>query len=250
MQHRDGSKLDKQLANRLECEAFWDGISKRPRRSTLMLGPFEARLDGHFTAAGRPESDLRIDGRRSKPDHVEGIKKEMQKLQKGDKIRLDVELGYEQRISQVAMLRAAFLFGFRSLGYPFVLNQCMTPILKQIHAPKEPILTDVFCIDLPQPPTERSAILIVKEPKELRSFMVVLRMKVQKRRISKGVILPGPFDLDGSIYQRHLASRSAKGEQFTVTVCPQAVDDFVVDLADPQHLLAAADLWRLILGTS
>jgi hypothetical protein len=239
--NRDGQNLDVHLANRLETEAFLEGRSNKPQKSTLTVGGYVASINWGMRTGERPKIDLRIVKKATRRGNPERIKKELS-TKLSHKLKVRFKVCYDQRVSQVAMLRMAFLLTFRKFGYTFVLNQSVTPVLEQILSPSKSVIPDAFCVDFTNPPIQHNTITIVKEPRDLRSLLVVLKMRIQNRVLFKGVILPGPFDTGPTIYQRQHAMRS-KGDNFKAN---SVVDlaDYEIDLANPDHLLAIFEIWN------
>jgi hypothetical protein len=234
------------------------GISSDPRRSTIKIGNFEARADWLLRRAERHESDLRIDHesdlrideRNSNPADVEGLKNEFQKglnHPDGTTFKLSFEMRFSMWKSRVALLRMSYLLAFRTFGYAYALNPCIHPVLNQIHSPQEQQLPDSFCLDFKEPPVQGSEILIVKDPPEFRSLLAVLRLRTKKRTVYQGIILPGPFDKEGTIYQR-LRENKDTSSTFSGTFRQLCAE--LIHLDDPAHLLALFFIWRECCGSA
>jgi hypothetical protein len=238
-----GSSLDVHLKNRLEAEDFFQGISDKPQRSWIKVGDFKARADWSFRHGERPECDLQMHRKNTNPAEVEGIQRAFQKCREtadGMSFKLTVELGFNPWRSHVGLLRMAFLLAFRQFGYAYALNGCAALVRKQIQAPKERILPDVFCMAYEKPPVEGTEILIVKEPAELRAFLVNMRLRTKKRTVYNGVFLPHPWDEEASIYGKLKKSKEANmfSEKFS-RFCGNKVN-----LSDPNHLMAVFEIWK------
>jgi hypothetical protein len=129
-------------------------------------------------------------------------------------------------------------------GYPFALGKFVKPVLTQIKKPAEHLLPDCFCMDFPNPPFEGNNILLVKEPKEYRSILVILKIKTAKRTLHKGIILPHPWDSEASIYKK-LEEHKKGADAFTGTF--HRVTAKKKDLTDPDNLMAIFWIWDGIM---
>ncbi|HVS39373.1 MAG TPA: HNH endonuclease, partial [Gemmataceae bacterium] len=129
--NKAGSTLDCHITNRLQAEEFFQGISGRPRRSTIKMGEFKVRADWLLRHAERQETELRIDGKNSNPADVEGLKNEMKKalLNPGTTFNLGCEMRFSMWKTHVALLRMAYLLAFRAFGYAYALHRCVRPVL-------------------------------------------------------------------------------------------------------------------------
>jgi hypothetical protein len=239
--NRDGNRLDAHIVNRLETEAFLRGHSDRPMKSNLIVGGQKASVNWSFRGGNAPNSDIYIVEKATRRRTTEIINDALSRGTPGE-LTLNFPWRHKQRVSQVAMLRMAFLLTFRKFGYAFALNECMDPVLRQINCPEELLLPSAFCLDFDRPVIDDNAIMIVKEPKEFRSLVVMLNMRVQKHIVSKGVILPGPFDTDLGIYERHDVLRS-KGEKFKWTGAN--LNKCEIDLNEPDAAFFLFQIWTL-----
>lgn len=238
--NRDGRLIDAHISERLEVEAFAEGYSERPRKAVLAVRNLRASVDWTFRGGDSPASDLRIVAKATREGTPERMKEVMTP---GAVPRLDLSfpLRYDPRIAHVAMLRMAYLVAFRKFGYGFALNECMTPVVRQILNPTEQVIPSGFCLEWRTAPIDETAILLVRKPCDRRSLLVVLKMRVQNRTVLKGVVLPGPFDTGAAIFAR-LADACARNEPFDVEAAAN-LDEYEIDLTDPHHLLALPAIW-------
>lgn len=104
-----------------------------------------------------------------------------------------------RRISMIAQLRIAYLFAFFKFGYGFALNNSYQAIRDQIQYPEKEILSSFGVLD--PVGVEHEGVLLVTEPKWLKSFLIVYRLRLQNKVERRGVLIPGPGDDAAKFYK-------------------------------------------------
>ncbi len=115
------------------------------------------------------------------------------------KIKFNITGGNPRRF-EVAKLRIAYLLAFAKFGFGFVLNRTMEPIRQQVLNPTENILDHLGIAKLDFE-FDSEGIYLIKEPKELISYLAVFNIIEQGHRSQVSVILPSPHPNSFSIYE-------------------------------------------------
>lgn len=105
----------------------------------------------------------------------------------------------DERRSEVALLRIAYLIAFCTFGNGFLINGNLYKIREQILNPDKNILPKVFWIkfDFPE---EFLGINIIKSPKELRCFLIIFNLSTKSKSRQFAIALPGQSDPGLKIY--------------------------------------------------
>lgn len=192
--NRDGSMLERPLVDSLRV-----GTPVLPVRATLSVGEGQFRGEFYYPSEENPSPRLVGVPKWSDPRRAR-IAAEAIKAGSSE-IHIDLSKGRNPILSQVALLRSAYLLMFRYLGYGYILHPCAREIRRQLANPLEgsPVLRGVFW-KLEDPPTT-SPFNIVFRPIELRSFFVILDLSTDITHYA-GALLPG-FDKESqAIYER------------------------------------------------
>jgi hypothetical protein len=129
----------------------------------------------------------------------------------------------EMRRADIALIRIAYLWAFSCFGYGFLLSSSWPPIRDQMANPGLEILPTLGIL------RENLAdgmlgVNVIKEPKELRSYLVVFDLKVSRGSILRyGVILPAPVEPGLKIYQE-LINHAGKPIDFTYMNLHKPID--------------------------
>jgi hypothetical protein len=189
-----GTKLDAHLVQRVRIEA-----NKRPMRTRFKMGTvaFGAEMYGRM----EPGSPIKIAGvrKQSDPRQVEEVKR---LLREGRTINLNVNLGYNENRSLVALVRSAYLLMFRTFGYRYVLDSSAKVVREQLQNPpqKMPVLSGIMWrITEPVPPG--NTLTIMHTPESIRSFLAILRLDDDTGHAA-AVTLPAPGTDGSDLYPR------------------------------------------------
>ncbi|MFV7235346.1 hypothetical protein [Flavobacterium sp. ZB4R12] len=105
----------------------------------------------------------------------------------------------DERRSEIALLRIAYLIAFSTLGNGFLINAGLYKVREQILNPDKSILPKPFWINYDFP-KEMEGINIITLPKELRSFLIVFSLKTNSKSRRFAIVLPGPSDPGIKVY--------------------------------------------------
>jgi len=143
----------------------------------------------------------------------------------------------------IALLYVAYLQAFRKFGYGYMISPQAQQVREQIRNPTAEILPRAWTLDNFVFPEECVGINLIVKPQELRSFLVILRFKTNRRTVLRAVILPSPLSPGLSVYE-WLDEQNRAGSQIKIRHghIPEAVD-FVTQ---PEHSFAAYALWENI----
>jgi len=101
----------------------------------------------------------------------------------------------------IALLRIAYLYAFRVLGYGLILHPAVQQIQAQLRAPTEDIIPSAWMFPGDLLPETRRGLNIIRRPLELRSFVVSFDLLTPQQQIkSYAVILPIPSDWGLGVY--------------------------------------------------
>lgn len=106
----------------------------------------------------------------------------------------------DEKKSEIALLRIAYLKAFSIFGYGFLINGYFHRIREQIQNPDKNILNPVFWIKY-EFPDEMLGVNIIKEPKELRSFLIIFNLETKSSKRQFAICLPGPTEPGIKIYE-------------------------------------------------
>jgi hypothetical protein len=111
----------------------------------------------------------------------------------------------------IALLRIAYLYAFRVLGYGLILHPAVQQIQAQLQAPTEDIVPSSWIFPGDALPEMRRGLNIVLSPQELRSFVVSFDLLTPKQQIkSYAVILPIPSGWGLGVYDEFKKKVSSK----------------------------------------
>lgn len=106
----------------------------------------------------------------------------------------------EIRRAEVALLRIAYLYLYSVFGNAVLLNATLGKIRKQILNPAEDILKAPYWIKY-EFSDEWDGINMVREPKELRCFLIIFKLKTKSGVRKFNIALPGLSEPDLNIYE-------------------------------------------------
>lgn len=228
--HETGSKLDSHLVQRLKVlDPTFPVPFEWSVQENQVRGEAHREPDGSWIGEAIP-----------KMCDPEALERVQQALDEGvARIRFRIDLGYNTRRSRMALLRSAYLLMFTYFGYSYILHETCKEIRRQIENP----LADTplaYSASWPHSPLAKgSTISIIKDPEDLRSFYVPLRLSRQGNEHYTGVVLPGfgehPF----------LAYDTLKGLRGDKTDIRYMVIPYnPVRLSDPSCKWFLQKLWR------
>lgn len=229
-----GTRLDSKLQKHLNFIEFDDNIPKTELEIKYSLN------DSVFlpaTLSQSPEGNLIIAGQphRSNPKDLERIMQNPP--QNANQMTFRLQIPTYERHSRAAILRIAYLYAFSVLGYSFLMNPNLGVIRGQIRYPDESILPSWGIIRNEKLPDELVGINAIREPKELRSWLVIFDLKTSKDSKSRwGALLPAPTQPGLSIYQWLSENQGMKFNQ--------QITHFN-DINFPEKPFASYDIWSV-----
>lgn len=100
----------------------------------------------------------------------------------------------------IALLKSAYLYAFAKYGYSFIINSGLYKVREQILNPDKEILPKNFCFKY-NFSDEALGLNFINEPKELRCYLIVLKLKTKSKDYKFGIALPGPSKPGIEIYK-------------------------------------------------
>jgi HNH endonuclease len=143
----------------------------------------------------------------------------------------------------IALLYVAYLQAFRKFGYGYVISPQAQQVREQIRNPTAEILPRAWTLDNFVFPEECVGINLMVEPRELRSFLVILCFKTASRTVLRAVLLPSPLSPGLSVYE-WLDEQNRAGSQIKLRY--GHIPEEVEFLTQPEHSFAAYALWENI----
>ncbi len=119
----------------------------------------------------------------------------------GSKINFKIQTPNIQQVN-LALLRVAYLEMVVHFGFGYFFNPSSHIIRQQLQNPDKPIISDFGIPNFKSFPLDNRGIYFIKEPEELRSFMVVFDIKNKDQIRTCCVIMPGPEEKNLEIYSK------------------------------------------------
>ncbi|MBL7862271.1 MAG: hypothetical protein JNJ65_13995 [Cyclobacteriaceae bacterium] len=114
----------------------------------------------------------------------------------------------DKRIVLISHLRIAYLLAFSRLGYAYILSNGLEKIRHQILDPNKILLPEFGSINPINYEFKREGIYLVTTPKELKSLLVVFKMRTSLSLKFQCVMLPLPYEDAFDFYQKVLLRNS------------------------------------------
>ena len=224
-----GHKLDNNLLKRLTEIDFHSFLPNSETDTTFSLN--ENKVNGKVKIEKDGTFIINLDTKRSNPKESKQFIKDlfpprnlyspMHKLLNPEFIEPEyksesfnfkkVEKSDEKR-AEIALLRIAYLKAFSILGNGFFINGYLHKIREQIQNPDKDILHPVFWINY-EFPQEMLGVNIIKEPKDLRSFLIIFNLETKSSKRQFAICLPGPTEPGLEIY-KNLEKKLCTGNGF------------------------------------
>ena len=162
-------------------------------------------IDGHqVNGSFRVDNDggviIDLHTNRSNPEHVKEFNKRLKPFGATKFTFQPLQKQIDDREAEIALLRIAYLEAFSLCGYGFMLNGYLGKIRDQIREPKNNILPKVLWLNY-EFDDELNGLNIIREPKELRCFLIVFNIKTESRKYKCAIALPGPTAPGLEIYE-------------------------------------------------
>jgi hypothetical protein len=232
-----GSQLESHLANKLNFEEAMQGL-----QNTSIDGVFHPTKDTNLAATinvqGNSGIYIQYHPERSDPLHVSQFQTMVSSKDIGQ-FSLSLLGNYKKNRPEVALLRIAYLLAYSTFGFGFLINFNLQVIRNQIQSPHEKIL-EHWGVSTMDYRDELLGINIIKEPKELQSFLIVFELKTNNRTTRHGVLLPGPTEPGLSIY-KWLSTLPENQKNSEVNVIHIPEDDY---LQDRKLAFASHTFWK------
>jgi hypothetical protein len=210
-----GAKLDSHLHQKLAIESFVKGAGK-PVEVVLNVGGHRLAANWERTIDDSGvKNNFRIVEKATSPSAEQGSKEVMRKISAGDKMNFTFRIASE-RHARLALLKAAYLLGFKELGYSFILHANLNPIRQQIQRPSEELVPiDALVVNIHEPAVI-NCVMEVADPKNIDGILVCLELNdSQGLIIHRGVFLPTPASTS-NFFERACEMKEA-GKQATCT---------------------------------
>lgn len=192
---RDGSVLDSHLVKAHRLREIEQGRRALNLPGQIVVGGIGQNAELHIVPGGTLVSGVEAWNRPGLADEMEAAI-----VAAGGRptisIRIKTEsLHADPRRVQVGFMRAAYLVAFAALGYSWAFginDESLGLLRRQIAKPDEEMLATTV-MKLAEPSAESPALMLVREPKELKSVAVKIAEQL--------VLLPG-IETDPDFFQR------------------------------------------------
>lgn len=208
---QSGGMLDVQLLKRLEEIDFFEMTPNAQMR--IELHQDNKRVAADFTVTDTQGLVINLSRRHSNPKNVDAFLNSKKYSFKpidsktteenfheyGFNWRIDFAMNpllqSDERRSEIALLKIAYLLAFQHLGNSFLVNPGLYKVRQQIQNPDKEILPKVFWIKY-EFPENLVGLNIVNKPKELLCFLVIFNLATKNKSRQFAIALPG-FSVPG-----------------------------------------------------
>jgi hypothetical protein len=236
-----GRLFDAHLGKKLNADDFLQGISDVSHRVWIEVGAGRTQADLYFDGENRSFKVLFCKHMANAPLAKQAVRAVQEGAGKpGLQFEFQLRFDYLPRNARIGLLRIAFLMMFRHFGYAYALSPGATYIRELILKPDTAAVPETTGIYLGEGREHCNTVGIITNPPEHRGFIVPLRLSTKTRDVYKAVIMPGPNDEDGTIYQR-LSQEKQEGKPFSATY--STIRDDLDRIANPDHVMLAHELW-------
>jgi hypothetical protein len=111
----------------------------------------------------------------------------------GSNIKVNFQLPNERLVS-LALLRIAYLKMFSVFGYGYFFSKSSQQIRAQLTSPKEKIITNLGIPHSDDDLQPYVGINLITFPKEIKSYLVIIKLKHESRSKTIPIVMPGPED--------------------------------------------------------
>lgn len=193
---------------------FIDGIPHSKMRATLDNGGYvvnsdlSMRHDGTFV--------INIDNQNSNPVHAQKFLENRKYnynaydpfdnddlLNSGTSWEMNFSfspnLPGDERLSEIALLKIAYLIAFQKFGYSFLINPHLYKVREQILNPEKDILPKLLGIKY-EFPEVAVGINIINKPVELQCYLIVFKLTTKCKVRQYAIALPGPEGIGSLVY--------------------------------------------------
>lgn len=144
------------------------------------------------------------------------------------------------RRAEVAVLRIAYLQLFGVFGNSILLNPFFETVRKQIQSPDEDIMPRPFWIKY-HFSDEDEGINLIRSPKELRCFLIIMKLKTDSGPRRLAIALPGPYGEGLNLYENIKTMLGTDGVDQTVILDHIKDEQFV---SKENDVLAYIGYWN------
>ena len=234
-----GSKLESHLKNRLDFENAMKG-----KDNSLVDGKLHTTDNLSISASINIKDDdqiaIYLDNQRTNPIDLQKL---TEKLDSGNfsDFSLDFFGKYKLHRPEVALIRISYLLAYSTFGLGFIIDPNLQIIRDQINNPSKKLMS-TWGIIRHDFPDSLLGINVIREPKELRSFLVVFDLKNKNNLSRIGVFLPGPGKPGIEIYDFLISKTDPNINIKAVHIYD---NDFISNTDMP---LSSNNLWIEIMG--
>lgn len=193
-----GRNLDVKLKDWLNFKEFQHFYPNSKSKTRFKID--ENEVNGTVKVDNNGRVIMNLDTNRSNPEHINALTKKIKPFGETRLTLQPMQKQLNEREAEIALLRIAYLEAFSLSGYGFLLNPNLSLIRDQIRDPQSKILPKVLWINYVFN-DEQNGINIIREPIELRCFLIVFDIITESRKYKCAVALPGPSANGLEIYQ-------------------------------------------------
>lgn len=196
--NKAGHNLDVKLINWLNNKEI---INFFPNSSTSARYNIDGHfVNGTFSVDNNGKVIIDIDTNRSNPNYVKEFNKRLNPYGETKFTFQPIQKNTDDREAEIALLRIAYLEAFSLCGYGFMLNGFLSKIRDQINNPKSNFLPKVFWLNY-EFDDEQNGLNIIREPEELRCFLIVFDIITESKKYKCAIAIPGPTAPGLDIYK-------------------------------------------------
>lgn len=185
-----GSFFDSHLKSKLELDKFFNSEPGSEFSTSFFIND-DIQANGKVSIDSGKNLNFIFEEKRTNPIYKEELISIVTGKSGTGKLTFKTP-GINYNRFKISLLRAAYLYAFKKMGYAFLLNQ-NTEIVRKIIMdyeanPKE--FNAVIAGDLKE---EYLGLSVIKKPKELIGYLVTFKIKNGNSTTLYGILLPGGF---------------------------------------------------------
>ncbi len=183
-----GYKLDYLIKQQLETEPFLKGEINSTITANLNLKN-KKYIKGQFKILG--DESLIFELPAKPTGYIEDSFKDF--IQNWSKEEFTMKFNVpEKRKVDLAFLRIGYLIFFNYFGYLAILNENLKIIRDQLQQPNEIVLSNFGIVSNLEKKNVPEGVHIIKNPSDMRAYLVVIDISNESINKKVGIIIPGP----------------------------------------------------------
>lgn len=220
LNNQSGHLFDVKIQEYINEEEFKEGLS---------VFPTKFKINKDFSLRGLISRSEKLEFHIQTKSFHQGAERFLNLWKSQAEFCVELSLPKSKR-PDLAFLRIAYLLAFGKLGYSLLfggasyVNQNMELLREQLEKPEASLIANIPILR-EQFPDDFLGVSIIKNPKELRSVLVVFDLETENKKHRYGVLLPGPDKYGFKVYDclKELSNKQ-KIVNFDIQPFPKKLD--------------------------